>query len=272
MQRPYLSGPRPLAFAHRGGSKLWPENTLLAFQAAIDLGFRFIETDVHLSRDGVVVIHHDALLDRTTDARGLVKDRSFAELQRLDAGYRFTPDGRCFPHRGRGVTIPSFEAALELHPDVRFNVEIKQPGMARALWEIIERRQLHDRILVAAADDAIGRDFDAVACGRVARSPGLRGVLAFWLATRAHLSHRLPLSYDALQVPAKHGLLTVVDRRFVEAAHAQDLQVHVWTVDDAAEMRRLIALGVDGLMTDRPDVLASVVGLARRSDLARPPG
>ncbi len=263
MQRAFLQGPRPLAFAHRGGSRLWPENTLPAFQGAVDLGFRYIETDVHLSRDGVVVIHHDALLDRTTDARGPLEDRTLAELQRIDAGYRFTPDGRSYPQRGKGITIPTFEEALDRHPDVRFNVEIKQkhPGMARALWEIIERRDLRDRILVAAADDAIGRDFDAVACGRVARSPGIRGVLAFWLAARSGLTRHLPLAYDALQVPAKHGPLTVVDRRFVDAAHSQDLHVHVWTVDDAAEMRRLIDLGVDGLMTDRPDVLAKVVGL-----------
>lgn len=263
MQRAFFAGPRPLAFAHRGGSKLWPENTLVAFQGAIDLGFRYIETDVHLSRDGVVVVHHDARLDRTTNATGLVRDRTFAELQRIDAGYHFTTDGRTFPYRGQGVTIPSFEQALELHPDVRFNVELKQkhPDMAAAFLEIIERRKLHDRVLVAAADDAVGRAFDAVSSGRVARSPGTRGVLAFWLFARAGLTRLLPLSYDALQVPVQHAGLTVVDRRFIDAAHSQDLQVHVWTVDDEAEMRRLIALGVDGLMTDRPDTLAAVAGL-----------
>ncbi|MEB2312265.1 MAG: glycerophosphodiester phosphodiesterase [Sorangiineae bacterium] len=266
MQRPFLRGARPLAFAHRGGSKLWPENTLEAFEGAVGLGFDYLETDAHLTCDGVVVLHHDARIDRTTDSTGSVDELTFGELSRADAGYRFTPDGRTFPYRNQGLRIPSFEEVIERFPNVNFNVEIKQgsPSMARALWALIERHRLHDRILVAAGDDALGREFDALSCGRVARSPGVRGVLRFWAAARAGLTRHLPISYDVLQVPARHLGLTVVDRRFIEAAHAQGLHVHVWTIDHPSEMRRLIELGVDGLMTDRPDRLASLLGLAPR--------
>lgn len=262
MTRAFLDGEPPLAFAHRGGAALWPENTLEAFRGAIATGCRYIETDLHLTRDGVIVVHHDEGLERTTNGVGPVKARTLSELKKLDAGFHFTRDsGHSHPFRGKGVTIPTFEEALALTDDVRFNIEIKQrePSMARALWELIEKHQLHDRVLVAAAEDDVGHEFDRIARGRVARSPGVRGVLAFWAASRIGAVHLLAPGYDALQVPPRQGPLTVVDRRFVRAAHAAGIQVHVWTIDQPIEMRRLLSLGVDGLMSDRPDVLMGVV-------------
>ncbi len=260
--RAYLHGEQPLAFAHRGGGGLWPENTLEAFRGAIAAGCRYIETDLHLTRDGVIVVHHDPRLERTTNGVGPIKARSLSELRELDAGFHFTRDGgHSYPFRGKGVTIPTFEEALALPDEVRFNIEIKQrePSMARALWELIEKHTLHDRVLVAAAEDDIGHEFDRLARGRVARSPGVRGVLAFWAASRIGAVRLLAPSYDALQVPPRQGPLTVVDRRFVRAAHAAGVQVHVWTIDEPTEMRRLLLLGVDGLMSDRPDILMDVV-------------
>lgn len=262
MTRPYLDGERPLAFAHRGGAGLWPENTLEAFRGALEAGCRYIETDLHMTRDGVIVIHHDERLERTTNGVGPIRVRPLAELKKLDAGFHFTLDsGNSHPFRGKGVTIPTFEEALELSGEVRFNIEIKQrePSMARALWELIEKHELHDRVLVAAAEEDIGHEFDRIARGRVARSPGVRGVLAFWAASRVGATGLLASEYDALQVPPRQGPLTVVDGRFVRAAHAAGVQVHVWTIDEPAEMHRLLSLGVDGLMSDRPDILMDVV-------------
>lgn len=262
MTRAYLEAERPLAFAHRGGAGLWPENTLEAFRGALGAGCRYIETDLHMTRDGVIVIHHDERLERTTNGVGPVRVRSLSELGDLDAGFRFTQDGgHSYPFRGKGVTIPTFEEALALSGTVHFNIEIKQrePSMARALWELIEKHGLHDRVLVAAAEDDIGHEFDRIARGRVARSPGVRGVLAFWAASRVGAARLLSPRYDALQVPPQQGPLTVVDRRFVRAAHSAGLHVHVWTIDDPVEMRRLLSLGVDGLMSDRPDILMDVV-------------
>ncbi len=252
---------KPLAFAHRGGAALWPENTLEAFRGALGEGFTYLETDLHTTRDGVIVVHHDPTLDRTTDGTGLLKERTFAELRTLDAGYRFTTDSRTYPFRGKGLQIPSFEEAVELGKNVCFNVEIKQrdPSMTQALWRFISERDLHDRILVNAEQDPIIKEFRRVSGGRVATGASRREATLFWVSVQARLSRFVPTSFDALQVPVFSGRLHVVDEKFVLAAHRRGIHVHVWTVDEEAEMRVLLSLGVDGLMTDRPDRLRTVV-------------
>lgn len=252
----------PIAFAHRGGAALWPENTLAAFEGAVALGYRYIETDVHMTRDGKIVCFHDATLERTTNGRGRICELDYRELSRLDAGHNFTPDGGTFPFRGQGLRVPTLEEALALHPDLRLNIEIKQssPAMEQALWEEIDRLDAHERLLVAAAHDPIVHRFRALRPRRaMPTSPGYRGVLRFWLGVRTGLSRFDRYGFDALQVPAAHRGLTVVDRAFVDAAHEHGLHVHVWTIDEPEEMHRLLDLGVDGLMTDRPDVLKEVM-------------
>lgn len=261
VRKRFLDGKRPLAFAHRGGSALWPENTLEAFRGAIGTGLHYIETDVHRTRDGAIVIHHDSTLDRTTDGTGPIKERTLAELQTLDAGYWFTTDGRTYPYRGKGLRIPTFEEALELGDDIHFNVELKQrePSMVNEFWQLIQEHGLEDRVLVAAEQDPIAKAFRDISRGRVATSASKREVTWFWGAVRARLSRWVNPPFDALQVPVRSGPLTVVEPRFIEAAHRAGVQVHVWTIDEEPEMRRLLELGVDGLMTDRPDRLKSVV-------------
>ena len=246
-----------IPFAHRGGSKRWPENTLYAFERAYALGYRWIETDVHRTQDGRIVIHHDERLERCTDGSGRIADHTLAELQRLDAGYHFSPDGRSRPHRGRGLRILRLADALDLGEDLHLNLEMKgrDPRLAEALWDFIEAHGVHDRVLVASAHDPLTERFRELAGDRVVTSPGIRGIAAFWGAVRTRTHRFLHPSYQALQVPPFHQGLRVVDRRFVEAAHRHGLKVHVWTVDDPMEMRRLHALGVDGIMTDRPEVL-----------------
>lgn len=253
--RAYLDAPRPIAFAHRGGAKLWPENTLTSFEGALELGYRYIETDVHVTRDDRLVVFHDGTLDRTTNGAGPIAHCSLAELRGLDAGYWFERAGE-HPFRGRGVGIPTLEEAFALHPDLRLNVEIKPMGErgARLMWEEIERLGVHDRILVAAAHSPTGRAFRRISGGRVATSAGFADVLAFWMSVRGRAARWLPIDYDSLQVPVSFGGLPVVEPAFVEAAHARGLHVHVWTVDDPAELERLARIGVDGLMTDRPDL------------------
>jgi glycerophosphoryl diester phosphodiesterase len=256
-RRPFLCHDAPLSFAHRGGAKLWPENTLLAFRGALALGCRTIETDVHLTRDGEIVVFHDHRLDRTTDGTGFVRDHTLSELRRLDAGFRFSIDGTTFPHRGSGIRIPTLAEAIALDPELRLNLEIKEraAGLPAALFRFIEREGIHDRVLVAAFEDALVREFRTLARGSVATSAGQREVALFFAASRVRAERFLPLGYDALQVPPRHGRLTIVDERFLSAAHARDLAVHVWTIDEPDEIRRLRALGVDGIMSDRPDLL-----------------
>jgi glycerophosphoryl diester phosphodiesterase len=262
--RPFLQGARPLAFAHRGGSLLWPENTIVAFRGAVEMGYRYLETDLHATRDGALVLLHDDTLERTTDGSGPVWEHTLAELKRFDAGHHFSPDGgRTYPYRGQGVTVPTLEEVLEAFPEVRLNVEIKQeqPPAVQAVADFIERRGLQDRLLVAAFRDRVVREFRSASGGYVATSAARGEARRFWLASRLRLERLLPVPYDALQVPARYGTRTVVDRRFVEAAHRRGLHVHVWTVDEPEEMRWLLGLGVDGLMSDRPDLLLEAVGL-----------
>jgi len=256
--RAFLQGPLPIAFAHRGGAKLWPENTMLSFEKAAGLGYRYLETDVHLTKDGVLVTVHDTTVDRTTDGSGLVRALPLAELKRLDAGYRFSPDGgRTYPFRGRDVTIPTLAEVVEAFPHVFLNIDLKQHDAAliEAMASFVEERGLHDRLLIASFEDGIIQAFRRRTEGRVATAAAAWETRRFWLASRLGLTKLIRPAYDALQVPPRMGRLTVVDRRLLASAHRRGLQVHVWDVDEPAEMRRLLALGVDGIMSDRPDLL-----------------
>ena len=256
--RPFLRGPLPIAFAHRGGSQLWPENTMRSFGGAAGLGCRYFETDVHLTKDGVLVTIHDATVDRTTDGSGLVRALPLAELKRLDAGYRFSlDDGLTYPHRGQGVTIPTLAEVIEAFPDVSLNIDLKRhdAAMIEAMATFIEERALNDRLLIASFADAVIKAFRQRTQNRVATAAAGWETRRFWLASRLSLTGLIRPAYDALQVPPRTGRLTVVDRRLLAAAHRRGVQVHVWTVDEVAEMRRLLALGVDGIMSDRPDLL-----------------
>jgi glycerophosphoryl diester phosphodiesterase len=267
-RRPFLQGPYPLAFAHRGGSLLWPENTMLAFRGAVEMGYRYLETDLHATRDGALVLIHDDTLERTTDGGGAVWEHTLAELKRFDAGYHFSPDGgRTYPYRGQGVTVPTLEEVVEAFPEARLNVEIKQeqPPAVAAVVDFIEKRGLHDRLLVASFRDRVVQEFRRRSGGYVATCAAQGEARRFWLATRLRLERLLRVPYDALQLPVRYGPRTVVDRRLVEAAHRCALHVHVWTVDEPEEMRRLLKLGVDGLMSDRPDLLLKVVAPGEES-------
>jgi glycerophosphoryl diester phosphodiesterase len=260
----YLAG-APLLVAHRGGARLAPENTRTAFaQAANRWRADVLEMDVRLTRDGEVVVIHDETVDRTTDGSGRVADITYEELERLDAGYRFLDlEGRP-SFRDQGVTVPRFEEVLTEFPGMRMNVEAKEPQVAGPLVDVIRRHGAASRVLVAA-------EFER--CRRAARGyPGPWGASrhqAFWFWTL----HRLPggggytPGADILQVPETWIGGRIVTPDFIRAAHRRNLPVHVWTVDDPADMRRLLSWGVDGIQSDRPDLLAEVL-----TDVAgRPP-
>jgi len=263
-KRPFLEGAHPLAFAHRGGGKLWPENTIVAFQGAVQMGCRYLETDLRTTRDGVMVTIHDETVDRVSDGSGPVSALTLAELKRLDAGYHFSPDGgQTFPFRGKEVTVPTLAEVMQAFPDICLNLDMKQkePSLVEALATFIEELDAHDRILAGCFYDRMLKEFRQRTGGRVATSAASWEARLFWLASRLGLTRFLRLAYDALHVPARQGPLSVVDRRFVQAAHRLGIAVHVWTVDESEEMHRLLNLGVDGLMSDRPDLLLAVLRL-----------
>ncbi len=253
---PYLAG-APLLVAHRGGAGIAPENTLAAFRSAVrDWRADMLEMDVRLTRDGEVVVIHDATVDRTTDGTGPVGSLTYSELERLDAGARFVdPAGRA-SFAGRGVTIPRFEDVLTALPGSRMNVEVKEPQVAARLVEIVRRHGAESRVLVAAEYERCRR--------------AVRGYPGPWGASRHHVflflaSCRLPgggpytPGADVLQVPEVWKGMPIVTPRLVREAHRRNIPVQVWTVDDVADMRRLLAMGVDGIQSDRPDLLADVL-------------
>jgi len=256
--RPYLTSRGPLAFAHRGGSKECPENTMASFRAAVELGYVHLETDTQLTRDGVLLAFHDETLDRVTDLHGLVSDHTLAEVRHADAGHRFSTDGgRSHPFRGTGVTVPTLEEILLAFPDTRFNIDAKQPEVVAPLAALIERVGAADRICIGSFSDRRLRRFRRLSGGRVCTSMGRRSIIT---ARFTSLAARMPaFGADCVQVPTSQWGVRVVDRAFVRAAHRGGLQVHVWTIDDRAEMERLLDLGVDGIMTDRPSLLREVL-------------
>ncbi len=229
---------------------------MVAFQGAVDLGYRYLETDVHVSRDGEVVIFHDDRLERLTDGTGWVRERDWAELAGLDAAHHFDGAGG-HPLRGTGVTIPLLEEAVRVFPDVQWNIDLKQAGIEAAVADLVDRLGLEDRVLIGSFHDGRIRRFRRLTGGRVATSAGPGEVAAALAAARLG---RMPRGVaDAYQVPERGGPMPVVTERFVRAAHRAGKQVHVWTVNDPAIMHRLLDLGVDGIVSDRPDLLNEVV-------------
>ncbi len=254
--RPFLSQEHPLRFGHRGSNLLWPQNTMVAFQWAMDLGLRYLETDIHATRDGRVVAFHDDRLDRLTDGRGLVGDRDWEELRTLDAAYHFAPE-RGYPLRGTGVRIPLLEEVLATFPRCLLNLDLKQAGIEGLLAAELARLEAEERVLVASFHDGRLTRFRHASGGRVATSAGPREVIA--ALTAARLGRPVVGAADAFQVPERSGPIRVVGGRFLEAAHRAGKQVHVWVVNDPADMHRLLDLGVDGIVTDRADLLLQVL-------------
>lgn len=253
---PFLSHEHPIRFAHRGSTILWPENTMTAFQGAVDLGYRYIETDVHVTRDSIIVTFHDDHLERVTNGAGLVKDWDWENLRTLDAAYHFNPDND-FPLRKKGIAIPSLEEVMTTFPDIMLNIDLKQPGIEQLVADFIRRHNFEERVLIASFHDKRVRRFRKLTGNLVSTSSGVGETLAVW--TRSRFKQRLKVPPNALQVPQRQGGITVVDHKLVNAAHAVGMHVHVWTINDPEEMHRLLDLGVDGIITDRPDLLNNVL-------------
>jgi glycerophosphoryl diester phosphodiesterase len=256
-QSPANRPPHPLVFAHRGGRALGPENTIPAFARGLAAGADGLELDVHLARDGVPVVHHDAELDRCTNASGPIRALTAAELSRVDAGWRFEDaDGRSW--RGRGAGVPTLADVLLRWPDVPAIVEIKASGndAAAAVVDVIRRTGSAGRVCVGSFSLATIREVRRLAPSIATSASRPETQWALYRSWCGMKPGRV--AYRAFQVPERSGRLTVVSPRFIRLAHAAGLAVQVWTVNDEADMRRLLDWGVDGLITDRPDLAVAV--------------
>lgn len=259
----FAADPRAtLVIAHRGGSALRPESTLAAFDHAVELGADVLEMDVRASADGEIVVLHDTTVDRTTEGRGPVAALTLAELKKLDAGYRWSVDGgRTYPFRGKGIRVPALAEVFARFPAMRMNIEIKpaEPAFAESLCRLVRRERRTDRVLVASMQDEALEAFRS-ACPEVATSMGPGEGRWFYAAHFVHLTAAISPRAAAFQMPYRLGEREVVTAGLIAAARNRNVRVHAWTVNDEQVMRRLIAIGVDGIITDRPDLLLGLLG------------
>lgn len=252
----------PLVIAHQGGDHLRPGNTMLAFQNAADLGADVLEMDLHITKDGVLVLIHDETVDRTTNGAGEVESMTYEEIRQLDAAYRWTrDDGATFPFRGQGVVIPALEEVFTAFPNKRMVVEIKKTNvsMARPLCSLIRAYGMENKVLVASFHDERLKEFRSE-CPEVATSSARRETTVFVLMTKVFLGGFYSPQFYALQVPRESSGITVMTPSFVKAAHARNLRVEPWTINDEETIRLFIAWGVDGIITDRPDIMLKALG------------
>jgi glycerophosphoryl diester phosphodiesterase len=266
---------RVIAYAHQGGAWEGPSSTLYAIGAALDAGATGIELDVHATADGRLVVGHDPTVDRTTAGSGPIADLTFAQLSELDNAYWWAPGADVspglepdrYPFRGRAPSdrrfgIALLEEVLDQYPGVVLNLDIKQtapvvPPYEEALAATLRRFGRVDDVIVASFIDS-ATDAFAVFAPEVPTSAGTLASAEFFRSVQAGETPA-PMRHVALQVPATYGDLTLVDQRFVDVAHEQGLAVHVWTIEEESEMERLCALGVDGIITDRPTALVGVL-------------
>lgn len=262
MTHPFLRGPWPRAFAHRGWHRddlAGMENSLSSFRRAVAEGYRYIETDVHATADGIVVVHHDANLDRTTDGRGDIDCLSWSVVRSARIAGR--------------EPVSRLEDVLEELPDVFFNIDVKSDPAAAEVLRVIRRQNAGDRVCLAAFSDRRLESLRRDGGPGILTSLGPRSAAALWTASRVPgLQLSPPVHGAAAQVPIRCGRLRVIDPRFLRTARRRGIEVHAWTVDDASEMAALLDLGVDGLVTDRPDVLRAVLRERGQWNVATIPG
>ena len=247
MTHPFLDGPLPIAFAHQGGASEHPENTLPAFDNAFRLGYRYMETDVHASSDGVLFAFHDRDLQRTCGLQGLIRDMTAAQVGTARVSGR--------------EPIPRLDELLSTWPTAKFNIDCKSDHALPHLLARLDQRDMFDRVCIGSFSDA---RLDAVReryGHKICTSMGPRDVAKLRLGTWLRRTTRFRGEAAPLiaQVPVKQGPLPIVTKSFVQGAHDANLQVHVWTIDDPAEMHQLIDLGVDGIMTDEVTTLREVI-------------
>jgi glycerophosphoryl diester phosphodiesterase len=254
--------PRPWVIAHQGGDGLWPGNTRFAFERAVDMGVDVLEMDLHRTVDGVLVLMQDDTVDRTTEGTGRISELTLGEIKTLDAGFDWSSDGgESFSFRDQGITVPTLEEVFTEFPSKRMNIEIQQiePPIALQLCQLINEHRMNERVLVASFDQDTIEAFRE-ACPEVATSTPENEVITFFGLSRIFLEGIYSPKAYALQVPEKRGTIRVLGPRLVRAAQGRNLEVHALTINDVEDMERLLDMGVDGIITDRPDRLLDILG------------
>jgi glycerophosphoryl diester phosphodiesterase len=263
--------PRPLVIAHRGGAGLFPENTLYAFEQSWKMGVDVLELDVRETADGKLVVMHDRTIDRTTDGSGQISDMTLETVKKLNAGFRFSPDGgQTFPFREQKITVPTLEEIFTALPDAKYVIEPKQESatIVKSLCTLLRERKLTDKTIVGSFSQTNLENFRRD-CPEVATSAGPSEVSSFLAMYKTGLGASYSPAMQALQTPEYVGGLQIVSKEFIETAAKLNLDVHVWTINETADMQRLLETGVDGIMTDYPDRLLNLLNrtiIIKKSD------
>lgn len=247
--------------AHRGGEGQWPSNTVYAFERALALGMDALELDIHATLDGILVVRHDPIVDTTTDGIGRICDLTLAQIKALDAGYTWTADGgRTFPFRGLGITIPTLEEVFQAFPGTPVSIDIKpaDPAVVRMLGQLLRDYDRFKQVVVGSFHDPQLCRFRLL-CPEVDTAAGVSETRRFYLLNLFRLSKFYHSPAKAFMIPEYYGRLRLVTPRFIRSAHTLGLQVHIWTVNEVEDMRRLIDWGVDGIITDYPGRLIELL-------------
>jgi glycerophosphoryl diester phosphodiesterase len=262
-EHPYYANlVKPAVIAHQGGDDLFPGNTMYAFEQAVALGVDVLEMDLHITKDGALVLIHDETVDRTTDGSGIVEEMTLAEIKTFDAGYDWTrDDGQTYPYRGMGITIPTLDEVFTAFPNYHYTIEIKRPGMpmVEPFCAKIREYGMENKVLVASFFDDVLQAFRQE-CPEIATSSARQETTIFVIASKAWLGFFISPHYHSLQVPTENSGILIMTEQFVRAAHARNLRVEPWTINDTETMRRYIDWGVDGIITDRPDLMLELLG------------
>ncbi|MBM7693616.1 glycerophosphoryl diester phosphodiesterase [Peribacillus deserti] len=265
-QKPFFENSRPLVIAHQGGELLAPSNTMAAFDNAANLGVDVLETDLHITKDGHLVAIHDASVDRTTNGKGLVADLTLKEIQSLDAGYYFKDLNGNYSFRGKGVYIPTAEEIFKKFGHMRIEMEIKDDNpderldeMNEKLWVLIKKYHMEDKILVASFDQNIISSFTNYSKGKTAIAAGSQEVRKFVIFHKFFLPNLYSPRADVHQIPTAQSGFDLTEEKVMDGAKRRGQNIHYWTIDDKATMKKLLSSGADGILTNRPDLLLQLV-------------
>jgi len=262
---PYYEGAdRPLVIAHQGGDGVWPGDTMYAFEKAVEIGADVLEMDAHITKDGHIVLMHDETVDDTTDGTGLIEEMTLDELKKLDAAYDWSnDDGQTFPYRGQGIQVPALAELFEKFPQMRYVIEIKltENPMDGPFCDLIRQYNMQDKVLVASFHDEAMQNFRET-CPEIATSASRGEVTKFVLLGKVFLSGLVAPEYESIQPPfdpEDSMNIPIMTKRFIRESHAKNIAVEPWTVDDPELMKQYIDWGVDGIITDRPDLMMEIL-------------
>ena len=253
---PFLGLDPPIIMAHRGGQGLYPPNTIYAYERSVNIGVKVLELDIQITSDDVLVVRHDPTVNATTNGMGYIDSMKLEEVKLLDAGYRWTSDGgNSFPYRGNNITIPTLEEVLQKFPDTRLNIDIKPVNskVVPIFCDLLRKYEVLEYVMVGSFHDHQLAAFRKL-CPEVATAAGVAETRLFFALNKLSSTRLFSSKARAFQIPEYAGRLHIVTPNFIRTAHKQNLQVHVWTVNSDQEMMRLIDWGVDGIITDYPDL------------------